>query len=225
MTLRNIEPEFAEPFVSAVREISVEDMTVKAEVSKENAAVVSEQKIADVKVTAESKEVTPSIGGTSSETSESVDVINAKETDADDLSFKGQELLELSRNVINCLGHISENYFFGISVLISVLRGGKRKQIVKHHFTEVPEYGIYADMSRDDMRAVVQWMINNHYMLKTKEYYPVLHPTYNGNHFDECITKKQLRDLKKYLEDPNREIFADDNDENTRKMAGSYNER
>ena len=50
-------------------------------------------------------------------------------------------------------------------------------------------------------------MINNHYILKTKTKYPVLHPTYNGNHFDECITKKQLKDLKKYLEDPNREIF------------------
>lgn len=68
-------------------------------------------------------------------------------------------------------------------------------------------------MSRDDMRVVVQWMINNHYMLKTKAKYPVLHPTYDGNHFDECITKKQIKDLKKYLEDPNREIFDDKDSE------------
>jgi hypothetical protein len=26
----------------------------------------------------------------------------------------------------------------------------------------------------------------------------------------ECIIKKQIKDLKKYLEDPNREIFEDD---------------
>ena len=50
-------------------------------------------------------------------------------------------------------------------------------------------------------------------MLKTKAKYPVLHPTYDGNHFDECITKKQIRDLKKYLEDPNREIFDDEDSE------------
>ena len=49
-----------------------------------------------------------------------------------DMSYKEQELLEISRNVILCLGHISENYYFGISVLISVLRGGNRKQINKH---------------------------------------------------------------------------------------------
>ena len=125
----------------------------------------------------------------------------------------GKELKELARNTVNCLGHISENYYFGITILISVLRGGNRKQIVKHKLNEVNEYGIYADMSRDDMRAVVQWMINNHYMLKTKAKYPVLHPTYNGNHFDECITKKQIKDLKKYLEDPNREVFEEEDSE------------
>ena len=133
--------------------------------------------------------------------------------DSNDMSFKGKDLMELARNTINCLGHISENYYFGITILISVLRGGNRKQIVKHKLNEVPEYGIYADTSRDDMRAVVQWLINNHYMLKTKAKYPVLHPTYNGNHFDECITKKKIKDFKKYLEDPNREIFEDEDSE------------
>ena len=133
-----------------------------------------------------------------------------KVNDSSDMSFKGKDLMEIARNTINCLGHISENYYFVITILISVLRGGNRKQIVKHKLNEVPEYGIYADMSRDDMRAVVQWLINNHYMLKTKAKYPVLHPTYNGNHFDDCITKKQVKDLKKYLEDPNREIFEDE---------------
>jgi DNA helicase-4 len=130
--------------------------------------------------------------------------------DSDDMSYKGKDLMELTGKIVACLGHISENYYFGITVLISVLRGDSTKQIVKHKLYEVPEYGNYADMSRDDMRAVVQWMIHNHYMLKTKAKYPVLHPTYEGNHFDECITNKQIKDLKNYLEDPNREIFEDD---------------
>ena len=132
---------------------------------------------------------------------------------SDGLSYKGQDLMELARNTISCLGHISENYYFGITILICVLRGGMNKQIVKHKLNEVPEYGIYANMSRDDMRAVVQWMINNHFMLKTKAKYPVLHPTYDGIHFDKCITKRQIKDLKKYLDDPNREIFDDEDSE------------
>ena len=201
LTLRNIEPDFAEPFVSAVRVVPVEEKKATNDNQIRKLEVVN---VSDVKP---EQSVTRTIISTDGNTKD------MKADDSSDMSFKGQDLMELARNTVNCLGHISENYYFGITVLISVLRGGKRKQIIKHKLNEVPEYGIYADMSRDDMRAIVQWMINNHYMLKTKAKYPVLHPTYDGNHFDECITKKQIRDLKKYLEDPNREIFDDEDSE------------
>lgn len=189
-TLKNIEPDFAEPFASAVSVLPVKEKPIvlkepvrqKREEQEDQKASVTHPKVKRV--------------------------INSNE-----LSYKGKDLLELAQNVISCLGHISENYYFGISILVSVLRGGNRKQIVKHKLNEVPEYGIYSNMSRDDMRAVVQWMINNHYILKTKAKYPVLHPTYNGNHFDECITKNQLINLKKYLEDPNREVFEEEEPE------------
>lgn len=38
----------------------------------------------------------------------------------------------------------------------------------------------------------------------------MLHSTYNGNHFNEYITKKQIRDLKRYMEDANREVFDEE---------------
>lgn len=189
-TLKNIEPDFTEPFVSAVSTIRTEEKPIVA-----SKAMGLDLKKSEKQVVA--KRSTDANQG-----------IQFKETN--DLSYKGKDLYELARNVVSCLDNISANYYFGITTLISVLRGGKRKQITKHMLNEVPEYGMYSDMSRDDMRAIVQWMINNHYMLKTKAKYPVLHPTYNGNHFDECITKKQIRDLKKYLEDPNREIFEEE---------------
>ncbi len=192
-TLKNIEPDFVEPFVSAVSTIRTEEKPIVASKAMGLDLKKSEKQV----VAKRSTDANPGI--------------QFKETN--DLSYKGKDLYELARNVVSCLDNISANYYFGITTLISVLRGGKRKQITKHMLNEVPEYGMYSDMSRDDMRAIVQWMINNHYMLKTKAKYPVLHPTYNGNHFDECITKKQIRDLKKYLEDPNREIFEEDLDE------------
>ena len=43
-------------------------------------------------------------------------------------------------------------------------------------------------------------LITNNYILKTKDQYPVLHPTYNGMHYAEKMTEKQLKQLKKYLE-------------------------
>lgn len=203
LTLRDIQPDFVEPFVSAVSVIPVEEKVLIPEMPNEQENESMRESVIKAKLGEEIK----------------IDVIEkpvAKtpvNNDPNENGFKGYDLMELSRNVIFCLSHISENYYFGISVLISVLRGGNRKQIVKHKLNEVPEYGMYSNMNCDDMRAIVQWMIDNHYMLKTKAKYPVLHPTYNGNHFDECITMKQLKDLKKYLEDPNREVFDEDDSE------------
>lgn len=205
-TLKNIEPDFAESFVFEVNVVSVEEKKVPAK------KIIQELEAANFQKVKLEQLVTRTIISTEDEKNSITTPVNTKivkSNESNDMSYKGQDLMELARNTINCLGHISENYYFGITILISVLRGGNRKQIFKHKLNEVPEYGIYANMSRDDMRAVVQWMINNHYMLKTKAKYPVLHPTYNGNHFDDCVTKKQIMDLKKYLENPNREIFGD----------------
>lgn len=156
LTLRNIEPDFAESFVSAVRVVPVEEKKKTTDNQIRKPEVVN---VPDVKP---EQYVTRNIIFTDDNAK------NMKANDLSDMTFKGQDLMELARSTVKCLGHMSENYYFGITVLISVLRGGKRKQIIKHRLNEVPEYGIYADMSRDDMRAVVQWLINNRYMLKTK---------------------------------------------------------
>lgn len=205
LTLKNIEPNFAEPFVSAatVAQIEEKEMSTKESMQKPKLTPIPEVKPEQFVAIISEKDKNAQI-------KDSEKRKGMENNDSNDMSFKGKDLMELARNTINCLGHISENYYFGITILISVLRGGNRKQIVKHKLNEVSEYGIYADMCRDDMRAVVQWLIDNHYMLKTKAKYPVLHPTYNGIHFDDYITKKQIRDLKKYLENPNREIFEDE---------------
>lgn len=68
------------------------------------------------------------------------------------------------QNIISCLNHISEKYYFGISILIGVLHGEKIKKIEKHKLNEVLEYGICSHLSIDDIRAIVQWMINNQYI-------------------------------------------------------------
>ena len=163
LTLRNIEPDFAEPFSPAVITVTKEKMpngkTLQEPWAENIPKVQTEQSDTRTIIPKEAKnqKTDPTNGK----------IVNANGSDG--LSYKGQDLMELVRNTINCLGHISENYYFGITILISVLRGGNRKQIVKHKLNEVPEYGIYADMSRDDMRAVVQWLINNHYMLRLRQ--------------------------------------------------------
>ena len=195
--LKDFEPEFKEPFVSAARVISSEEiaaipMIPEEKVDEEARATVIKNKIGEEVVFDKSVNNNQCV------------------SDSSETGYKGYELKELSGNVISCLGHISDNHYFDISVLISVLRGDNRKKISEHKLNEVSEYGMYSDVSRDDLRALIQWLIDNHYMLKTKANYPVLHSTYEGNHYEECITPKQLKNLKKYLENPTREVFEED---------------
>ena len=124
--------------------------------------------------------------------------------------YKGYNLYEVIECLLNCLEHISEKRFYGITILVATVRGGNRKQIREGNLMAVPEYNAYPEMSRDDVWAIVMWLIEKHYMLRTKEYYKKLHPTYEGRHFKETLTVAMLQSLKDYLEDPNREIVGEE---------------
>lgn len=133
-------------------------------------------------------------------------IVDAQKALAGKVYYKEFDLYDVTMCLLNCLEHISERRFYGITVLVATVRGGNRKAMRDGNLMEVPEYGRYWDMSRDDMWSVVLWLIDNHYMLRTKEHYPKLHPTYEGRHYEETLTIEKLMDLKDYLEDPNREI-------------------
>ena len=45
-----------------------------------------------------------------------------------------------------------------------------------------------------------EWLINEHYMLQTKEQYPVLHSTYEGLHYSETFTNNKLKELYDFLQ-------------------------
>lgn len=129
------------------------------------------------------------------------------------IMYMGFDLYEVIKGILQCLEHISVNRYYSTTILIATVRGINRKQMERDNLKSVPEFGMFAEMKRDDICAIVQWLIDNHFILRTKEYYSKLHPTYAGRHFEETATLKRLKDMKKYLEDPNREIFEDDNTE------------
>jgi len=114
---------------------------------------------------------------------------------------------EVAATILNCLISISEERFWGITVLIDTLRGSKKKLILTNNLQEVKEYGNLDYLKWDEIRAIIQWLLDNHYIIQTKGLYPKLHITYEGNNFEESITPGQIKKLKKYFEDPNRESF------------------
>ena len=76
-----------------------------------------------------------------------------------------------------------------------MLRGSTSKRIVDAGLDYVAEYGKLSKMCREDISTIIAWLIENKYILQTKGLYPVLHPTYNGLHYNEVITKGQLEKL------------------------------
>lgn len=117
--------------------------------------------------------------------------------------YKEVDLNDMVFNVIKALQNVSRIKYYGVTFLCDVLRGSKNKKITDNKLDEVPEYGIYRDFSTGDVRDVIDWMISEHYILKTKGKYPVLHSTYEGLHYSESITVNKLNKLKDYLERDN----------------------
>ena len=102
--------------------------------------------------------------------------------------------------IISCLVHISERNYYGVAMLTDVLRGATTDRIAKRGLNQVPEFGAMGGVERDDIIAMVYWLIGNGFIVQTKEQYPVLHPSADGLRYDETMTATKLKKLKKYLE-------------------------
>ena len=85
-------------------------------------------------------------------------------------------------------------------MLTDVLKGEKTQRICERKLDELPEFGAFSDIPRIHIQDIIEWMISEQFILKTKEQYPVLHPTYEGMHYSEFITEGKLKKLKQYLE-------------------------
>lgn len=115
--------------------------------------------------------------------------------------YGNYDLNELIYTIVKALQNISKVKFYGITILTDVLKGVNSKKIFENKLDKLEEFGSLKDMPRDTIKAVVEWMLSEHLMLKTKGKYPVLHSTYEGLHYSEIITEEKLKKLKKYLEE------------------------
>jgi DNA helicase-4 len=85
-------------------------------------------------------------------------------------------------------------------MLVDVLRGSQSNKILSDHLDQLNGYGKLAKIERDDVQYLVEWLVQNGFILKTKGQYPVLHPTYNGEHYGEIISRQKLQALKNKLQ-------------------------
>lgn len=101
--------------------------------------------------------------------------------------------------VLQALVHISDRYYFGISILADVLRGLRTDKIKKYHLDAVAEYGSMKYLTRREMTEVIGWLIERNYILQTKGRYPVLHITNRGLTYKEHLTPRNTKSLLERL--------------------------
>ena len=84
-------------------------------------------------------------------------------------------------------------------MLVDVLRGSKNQRIKDADLNATKNYGALSNVSREDLEIIIEWLIEKHFILKTKGMYPVLHPTYDGTHYSEKVTLPALKKLEAIL--------------------------
>lgn len=107
---------------------------------------------------------------------------------------------ELLFTIVKALQNVSKNKFFGATTLANVLKGASNKKIFDNQLHLVTEFGALKTLPYETILTIIHWMISEHFILKTKGKYPVLHSTYQGLHYSEILTEAKLKQLKKYLE-------------------------
>ena len=125
--------------------------------------------------------------------------VTIKKAELKPVLFSESDLNDIVYKILQCLSHISEKKYYGITTLVDVLRGAQSKKNTESGLDKVSGYASLKGINRETLTAIIEWLIENHYMLKTKGMYPVLHLTYDGIHYDEKITTNKLKKLSDYL--------------------------
>lgn len=115
--------------------------------------------------------------------------------------YNEMDLNEVIYIVLRCVQNVSKVRYFGITVMVDVLRGIDSKKVFDNMLDKEPEFGALNGMSHETVCAIIEWMLSEHYILRTKGQYPVLHSTHEGLHYSESITEDRLKELKTYLEE------------------------
>ena len=115
--------------------------------------------------------------------------------------YNGRDLNEVVYTILKALQNVSKVKYYGVTMLVDVLRGANNKRLIDNSLDQVPEYGLLKKIPRETLENIIDWLLKEHYMLKTKGNYPVLHSTYDGLHYKETLIEAKLEELRNYLEE------------------------
>lgn len=129
------------------------------------------------------------------------DYVDIRKAQIKPVLYQDRDLNEVVFRVLKGLQEISKERFYSVRVFSEFLIGANTKRVQDDNLDKCMEYGVLRGIPYEIVQAVIEWMLKEHYMLKTKERTSVLHSTYEGLHYSETITEGKLKKLKKYLEE------------------------
>ena len=113
----------------------------------------------------------------------------------------------VSKIIIKCVENIAQKKYLGIKKIVSILFGIEPENSSKMNLKQLPEFGVLEKCDERQVEIAIYALIKQNLLLKTKEQYPVLHPTNEGNgyclKYDKDLVTKTFRTylgMKKYYQ-------------------------
>jgi ATP-dependent DNA helicase RecQ len=80
-----------------------------------------------------------------------------------------------AQKIISCVYRLEQRgRSYGISIVMSILRGSKSEKITGAGLDKLSTYGIMSDTDTNKLRAIIEYIINEGYLTKSGDEYPLL---------------------------------------------------
>lgn len=132
-------------------------------------------------------------------TNENFNNPKVEEAEIKQVVWRDKNLNNVCYWVLKSLIEISETRFYGVNMLAQVLLGLSSETIRENNFDKLNTYGVYKDIDFDDIKIIIQFLIDEGYIIKTGQMYPVLHISSKGIDYKKNMDVKTLKKLKKNL--------------------------
>lgn len=110
------------------------------------------------------------------------------------------DVYDMARVILECISALSLMKFYNKETVTDVLQGASTTVIQKDKLQTIPQYGVLQQRNRQAILDCIEFLLQNHFLLQTKHTrYPVLHMTYEGNHYAEYMTDTMVKRLSTEL--------------------------
>ena len=119
--------------------------------------------------------------------------VEAKKYDIRNNNLK--DFYQVTKLIILCVDVVSQKKYLGTKKIIDLLFGKEISTYKSNEFNKINEFGSLKKCDRKEIEILIYAMEKGKLLLKTKEKYPVLHPTNEGNDYLKNPTKEKVRKL------------------------------